>query len=442
MADTKAVVGKRSLMGRLRMRYLLWFGWLMRHGQAIKLVAKLSVLISIMGVAVVVINTSKETEFTNLSKAYENLVLTKTVKESELNKTGGKLKEAEEMIASMAAELEGLKNRDEYKINVELEKEVGEINSTYKMGMRVYEKLVAFEDDLGRNDILEKEFVKGLVVLADRKYSEAEDKFKFVEGEIDGKRAELAKKAAEEAAKQEVQVAVNNSPPGSGYSSQWVQSEVGTFRVDMIAGDLGSTRVIVDTASEGTCGNECPVLSLGDYVARNGAYAGVNGSYFCPASYPSCAGKTNSFDTLLMNKNKAYFNSDNNVYSVVPAVVFGDGWIRFVEKSLEWGRDTSIDSMIANQPLLLSGGNVAFGGDGDPKKDNRSGRSFVANRGNVVYIGVVRSATVVEAAKTLKALGMENGLNLDSGGSTALWFGGYKAGPGRNIPNAILFVRK
>ena len=25
------------------------------------------------------------------------------------------------------------------------------------------------------------------------------------------------------------------------------------------------------------------------------------------------------------------------------------------------------------------------------------------------------------------------------GGSTALWFGGYKAGPGRNIPNAIIF---
>ena len=42
----------------------------------------------------------------------------------------------------------------------------------------------------------------------------------------------------------------------------------------------------------------------------------------------------------------------------------------------------------------------------------------------------------------MKALGMDNALNLDSGGSTALWSGGYKAGPGRNIPNAVLFVRK
>ena len=36
----------------------------------------------------------------------------------------------------------------------------------------------------------------------------------------------------------------------------------------------------------------------------------------------------------------------------------------------------------------------------------------------------------------------ENALNLDSGGSTALWSGGYKAGPGRYIPNAILFVNR
>ena len=45
-------------------------------------------------------------------------------------------------------------------------------------------------------------------------------------------------------------------------------------------------------------------------------------------------------------------------------------------------------------------------------------------------------------SQVLKAMGLENALNLDSGGSVALWSGGYKAGPGRNIPNAILFVRK
>ena len=37
---------------------------------------------------------------------------------------------------------------------------------------------------------------------------------------------------------------------------------------------------------------------------------------------------------------------------------------------------------------------------------------------------------------------MSEALNLDQGGSTALWSGGYRVGPGRNIPNAILFVRQ
>ena len=66
----------------------------------------------------------------------------------------------------------------------------------------------------------------------------------------------------------------------------------------------------------------------------------------------------------------------------------------------------------------------------------------MGNKGSTAYIGVVHNATVAEVANVLKTMGLENALNLDSGGSTALWSGGYKVGPGRNIPNAILFVRK
>ncbi|KKR85167.1 MAG: hypothetical protein UU32_C0036G0003 [Candidatus Woesebacteria bacterium GW2011_GWB1_41_10] len=129
---------------------------------------------------------------------------------------------------------------------------------------------------------------------------------------------------------------------------------------------------------------------------------------FCPATYPTCAGKINSFDTLLMNKNKTYFNSDNNVYSNNPGAIFGGGYIRFVSAVSQWGRDTGIDGMISNYPLLVFNSNVAFGGDDDPKNGSKGARSFVAN----------------------------------NGGSTALWSGGYKVGPGRDLPNVILFVKK
>ena len=234
---------------------------------------------------------------------------------------------------------------------------------------------------------------------------------------------------------------VNNTPSGSGYSRQTVSADGQNFTVDIIAADLSSTKVIVDTASESDCSNECPVLPLSDYVARSGAFAGINGSFFCPAEYPSCAGKTNSFDTLLMNKNKRYFNSDNNVYSTVPAAIFSAGSARFVGRSLEWGRDTGVDSVIANYPLLVAGGNINFTeAANEPKFGQKGPRNFIAARGNMVYIGVVRNATMGESAKVLHTMGMGEALNLDEGGSTALWFSRYIAGPGRNIPNAILFV--
>jgi hypothetical protein len=232
---------------------------------------------------------------------------------------------------------------------------------------------------------------------------------------------------------------INNTAPNSGYSRQSVKTDFGTFTVNIVAADISSTTVIVDTASSSDCGSNCPVLSLGEYVIRNGGWAGINGTYFCPKDYPSCVGKENSFDLLVMNKDKYYFNSDNNVYSTNPVVGFRNGSVNFVTAGSQWGRDTSLSGVLMNYPLLVFNGNIMFTGDGDPKKGSRGSRSFVANKGTKIYIGVTQNVTVAENAYVMKALGMENALNLDSGGSTALWHGGYKVGPGRAIPNAIVF---
>lgn len=345
----------------------------------------------------------------------------------------------DEKLASISAELTRLQNVDQKLRNDELEEEITSIQKTYSSAVNSYESLLKLREKTTKTQSFDELLTDALVYLSKRNYASASATLADLDKQI---KAEEDKLAATAATAIPANVPVNNAPPGSGYSRQQVATEIGNYMVSLVAADLSSTRVIVDTASEGTCGNDCPVLSLGDYVSRNGAFAGINGSYFCPAEYPSCAGKTNSFDTLLMNKNKVYFNGDNNVYSTVPVVIFGNGWIRFESQSLNWGRDTGVDGVLANQPLLVSGGNVVFGGDGDPKKGSKGGRSFVANKGNTVYIGVVHNATVAEAAIVLKALGMENALNLDSGGSTVLWSGSYKAGPGRNIPNAILFVGK
>jgi hypothetical protein len=341
------------------------------------------------------------------------------------------------LVQSISAEIDNLKSKDPYKTNIELKKQIDEVQKTFNQSVSVYESLLDLENPPKNLKNLDAFFANVITQLSKQDYTGASKSLVDLSAKIKEEQARIVSTIVIPA-----NVPANNNAPSSGYSKQKVNSDAGEFLVDIVAGDLGSTRIIVDTASDSTCTNDCPVLPLATYVSRSGAYAGINGTYFCPATYPTCAGKTNSFDLLLMNKNKTYFNSDNNVYSNNPGVAFNGGNVRFVTAVSQFGRDTAIDGMISNFPLLVFNSNVVFGGDDDPKKGGRGNRSFIANKGNTVYIGIVRSATVAEVAQVLKAMGMENGLNLDSGGSTALWSGGYKVGPGRDIPNAILFVKK
>ena len=341
-------------------------------------------------------------------------------------------------LEKISAELDELKNQDQIKRNEDLQKTIKNIEITYDKAVSVYDDLVELRTKSKDTGVLEEDFAEALAKLSDRDYSGATDTLNSIAGKIAQEEQKIVSSFTIPG-----NTPQSNTPPGSGYSRQTVNVEgLGSYLVSLVAADISSTRVIVDTAADSDCTNDCPVLSLGEYVSRNGAYAGVNGSYFCPASYASCTGKTNTFDLLVMNHKKTYFNSGNNVYSNNPAVVFGDGYVRFVNSASEWGRDTSPTGVLSNFPLLVFNGQVVFGGDDDPKKGSKGGRSFVADKEGKVYIGVVHSATVAESARVLQTLGVRNAMNLDDGGSTALYSGGYKAGPGRNLPNVILFVGK
>lgn len=368
---------------------------------------------------------------TSLDHSYQELLKIKDQQQTELETTS-------KLLADTQAEFEQLKNEDQVVKNKQLQAEINDIQSTFKSSLVTYEDILKLKDAGVKTSVLDKGFATVVTLLSQRKYTEAKTQLTSLGLAIAVEEQKLAVSTPIPANAPAIKEA-----PTSGYRRQAVETEFGTFLVDVIAGDLNSTRVVVETASTGDCKDNCPVASLADYVSRAGGYAGINGPYFCPAEYPSCAGKTNSFDTLLMNKNKVYFNSDNNVYSSVPAVIFSGNSARFVGASQEWGRDTGVDSVIASQPMLLSGGQVRFGGDGDPKKGSRGSRSFIGAKGDTVYIGVVRGATVAEVGHVLKTMGLDSALNLDSGGSTALYNAGkYLAGPGRATPFGIVLVRK
>jgi hypothetical protein len=351
---------------------------------------------------------------------------------------------AEGKIKTLDSQISTLESEDLRATNRQVLQNISDLKATYRSALVQYEEILKLQTQpSSKTTLLETTFASVLSSLAKDDLKGARDNTQKLTTEIVKEESRLAALKPASVVAIPANVPAKSTPPSSGFSRQKVSVEgSGDFLVDIVAADLGSTRVIVDTASVGTCGNDCPVLPLATYVSRTGAFAGVNGSYFCPASYPSCAGKTNSFDLLLMNKDKVYFNSENNVYSSNPGVVFGSGYIRFLSAVSGWGRDTGIDGMISNFPLLVANDNITFGGDSDAKQSPRGNRSFVSNKGNTVYIGVVHGVAVAESAKVMKAMGMNNALNLDDGGSTALWSGGYKVGPGRDLPNVILFVRK
>jgi hypothetical protein len=236
-------------------------------------------------------------------------------------------------------------------------------------------------------------------------------------------------------------ISTSDKLPSSGYSVFNVATDLGTFKIAVGGADIATTKVVVDTASDSDCSDNCPAYPLSTYVQRRNAYAGINGTYFCPPGYTTCSG-TNSFNFLVMNMNKYYFNSSQNVYSTNPGVIISGSYVRFVGQVTEWGRDTGPDMVLSNYPMLVQGGNIAYTGSSDSKITSKTTRSFIANKGNIVYIGDVFGASMEEVAHVLKTLGVDNALNLDDSGSAAFWWGGYKVGPGRNLPNAILFIQR
>ncbi|MFC1649903.1 phosphodiester glycosidase family protein, partial [Patescibacteria group bacterium] len=96
---------------------------------------------------------------------------------------------------------------------------------------------------------------------------------------------------------------------------------------------------------------------------------------------------------------------------------------------------------LVNHPGLLDGGNVIAENFGQTEKQMTKGtKTGIGKNGNTVFLVVARNVNMVDLAHVFKSLGATHALNLDGGGSVALWYHGYKAGPGRNLPNAVVFA--
>ena len=232
-------------------------------------------------------------------------------------------------------------------------------------------------------------------------------------------------------------------PPKDGYSNYLLATERGNVWVRVISIDLNSAEMITDAASDGDCKDQCPTKSLGAYVAGSGGFAGINGSYFCPPDYAECAGKVNTFNfTFYNSRSKQWINKEYITWNDRAILYQDQSGVHFNRSTTHSNvlANTGVKAAIVNAPGLLDGGQVIA--DQYPLTDKQKTRGLKAGigyHGMTVYLVLASNVDMTDFGYVFKALGATHALNLDAGGSSAMWYGLYRAGPGRSLPNAIIF---
>ncbi len=330
-------------------------------------------------------------------------------------------------IQKVEAELVAFQSEDQVQKNASLSALLTNIQETYEGGARLFEARAELDDP---DEEIDLALAKYLSLLSTQKWEEAKSEevkiLSLVEKQV----------VASVPAPIPASAPVNNAPPGSGYSRQRVSTSRGEFVVALVVAP--NARVVVETMDDPNCVGNCEARPLAEHVAKSGGFAGINGAYFCPPDYAQCQGKTNTFDTLAVNgRTKVVFNQANNVYSTIPLVAAYNTSLSFYDQTVQWGVDTSGGGAIANYPRLLRGGEVAT-----TEENGKGTRGFIATKDDSIVIGHVFAASFADTAEVLKTLGLHNAMNLDGGGSSALWYeGSYKVGPGRLLPTAVVLVR-
>lgn len=231
----------------------------------------------------------------------------------------------------------------------------------------------------------------------------------------------------------------------SSYSSQNISTSDGTFGVRVSTFNLasGKVRVTTDTAADRDCTNNCPVVPLNTYASVNHAQSGMNGTYFCPTDYPTCAGQTNSFFWKVIDTGAGKaINATNGLGELDPMIVFDSiGSARYFHTWNEYKASNFSAVAGINSASIMENGQISlvYSKLDNKQQTVRSTQGILGLKGQTLYLIHVMGATIPETAQVLKAMGLDYAIILDGGGSAAMMYQGqYKTGPGRNMPNVVL----
>lgn len=231
------------------------------------------------------------------------------------------------------------------------------------------------------------------------------------------------------------------------------------YFLDIVKIDLDkpNLKIITDTANSQNCTGRCQAKELLDYFENDKVFAAINGSYF-----DTSAEKLNYYFFPVFNsKLNIFINDDQLKYPTTGPIMAFDENNKFYYfkdsrdfasvSNFETTYGAKLQAAIGNKPRLIEDGkNLLIDWEVDEKQRNvKATRNAIAYKKNdsggkgFIYLIVARSATVADLAEILKIMEMDYAINLDGGYSAALFYHDeYMLGPGRNIPNTIMFAEK
>lgn len=198
-------------------------------------------------------------------------------------------------------------------------------------------------------------------------------------------------------------------------------------------------QMITDTANDSDCSADCPKKPLADYINHFGGYAGIHGTYTCPSDYADCASKKDSFDFSVYNSRLNKWINEGNLGWGGRSMIYQENSGKYVYRQ-NAGRVDGIRAAIVNYPGILNDGNITVEPSGlSAKQSSKGSKGGIGFNDSNIFLVVAYNVDMNDFAHIFKSLGAKYALNLDGGGSIALYNGGYKAGPGRQLPNAVVF---
>ena len=230
------------------------------------------------------------------------------------------------------------------------------------------------------------------------------------------------------------------------------------FYADIVEIDLRNPNLLIITDAAQPYPEKNVTKNFGgkaliDFVSENNGFAAMNGTYFC--AYASCGNMNYYFYPIYTSVDKVMVNESELKYWTTGPIMAFDENNKFYyfkdsrdfvsRENFENKFGVKLQAAIGNKPRLIENyQNLLIDWDLDEKqKTAKHYRNAIAYKDNKIYLIIVRDATVPDLAEIVKKMEVEYALNMDGGYSSALFYNDeYMIGPGRNIPNAIIFSEK